>query len=73
MTDRLNGLYVVLDQDIREDDAEATIAAIKQIKGVLSVTPNVAGFDEHIAEVRIKSELSQKLLRVLHPEIYKDR
>ncbi|HVQ45158.1 MAG TPA: hypothetical protein VMT30_09490 [Candidatus Saccharimonadia bacterium] len=73
MTDRHNGYYVVLEHDIRDDDAEATIAAVKQIKGVLSVTPNIAGFDEHIAEMRVRTELSEKLLKVLHPEWYKDR
>jgi hypothetical protein len=73
VTDRHNGYYVVLENDIRSDDAEATIAAIKQIKGVLSVTPNVASFDEHIAEMRVRTELGDKIMRLLHPDWYKDR
>jgi hypothetical protein len=73
MTDRHNGYFVVLEQDIRLDDAKATIAAIKQIKGVLSVAPNVAGFDEHIAEMRVRTELGDQIMRVLHPDWYKDR
>jgi hypothetical protein len=68
MTDRHNGYYVVLEQDIRDDDAGATIAAIQQIKGVLSVTPNIAGFDEHIAEMRARNELSSQLWDVLRPK-----
>jgi hypothetical protein len=68
MTDRVNGFFVVLEQDIREDDAEATIAAIKQIRGVLSVKPNVGGFDEYIAEMRVRSELTDALLKVLYPD-----
>lgn len=67
MTDRHNGYYIVLEKDIRDDDAEATIAAIKQIRGVLSVTPNIAGFDEHIAEMRARSDLAEKLWKVLYP------
>ena len=67
MTDRHNAYVVVLKEDIRSDDAKATIAAIKQIKGVLSVTPNVAGIDEHVAEMRVRNDLARKLWDVLHP------
>ena len=41
MTDRINAFIVILDRDIREDDAEDTITALKQIKGVLSVKPKL--------------------------------
>jgi hypothetical protein len=34
MTDRYNSLTVVLDRDIREDDAEHILNAIRMIKGV---------------------------------------
>lgn len=72
MTDRYNALIVVLEQDTRSDDAEATIAAIRQIKGVLSVEPNVADSTDHIAQMRVRTEISEALLKVLHPEWYKD-
>jgi hypothetical protein len=41
MTDRITAYLVVLDEPTREDDAEATLAAIRQIKGVLTVEPVV--------------------------------
>lgn len=72
MTDRYNAYIVVLDRDIRSDDAEATIAAIKQIRGVLAVMPNVADPGDRIAEMRIRSELGDKIMRLLHPEWHKD-
>ena len=65
MTDRLNALTVVLDGNIRTDDAEALIAAIGQLRGVLSVTGNVADIDSHVAEQRVRHALEQKLFEVL--------
>ena len=53
MTDRHSGYVVVLNRDIREDDAEAVINAIRMVKGVLSVEPvegDVSG--KLIAEMR---------------------
>ncbi len=38
MTERYNGFLVVLESEIREDDAESTLDAIRHIKGVLRVT-----------------------------------
>lgn len=66
MTDRYNAFIVILDRDIREDDAEATINAIKQIKGVLKVRPHVANFSDSIATARVKMELTEKLWKVLN-------
>ena len=42
MTDRFHSLTVVLEREIRDDDAEPIIAAIKMIKGVAEVTGEVA-------------------------------
>jgi len=39
MTERYQGFVVVLDEEMREDDAECTINAIRQIKGVIKVSP----------------------------------
>ncbi len=67
MTDRFNGFVVVLKHDLREDDAEATIAAIRQIKGVLSVEPHVGSLlEDHIAYQRVKDAISRKLWAALN-------
>ena len=70
MTDRFNSLTVVLDRDIREDDAEALLNAIRQLRGVLSVTGNVSDVGSHIAEERVRRELGDKLWEVLYPETF---
>lgn len=64
MTDRYNAVVVAFDRDIREDDAEAVINAIRMIKGVVNVTPNVTDISDHVAAMRAKRELSEKLLAV---------
>lgn len=68
MTDRYNAFIVILDRDIREDDAEATINAIKQIKGVLGVQPHIADANEGIAEARVRRELIAQLWKVFYPD-----
>lgn len=68
MTDRFNALVVVLENDVRDDDAEATINAIKQIKGVISVEGNVSDMDSHIAFVTARSRLTKELWEVLWPK-----
>lgn len=68
MTDRLNTLTVVLEQPIRDDDAEVIINAIKMVKGVLSVKGNVADHTEYMAEERARQDLGQKLWEVIYPK-----
>jgi hypothetical protein len=61
MTDRYNALTVALSRDIRDDDAEVIINAIKMIRGVEDVTGNVVDMDSYVAESRIKTEVIRKL------------
>ena len=68
MTDRYNTLTVVLEKDIRDDDAEALLTAIRQLRGVLSVSGNVADLTAYMAEERAKRELGDKLWQVLYPK-----
>lgn len=63
MTDRHTAYLVVLDRDIREDDAEHTINALRMVRGVMRVTPVLA--DEPLAvaaaEARVRREVAQVL------------
>jgi hypothetical protein len=68
VTDRLKGFVVVLDQDLREDDAEATLTAIRQLRHVIAVEPVKAGTDDAFAEERVRYELGRRLLEVVFPE-----
>lgn len=65
MTDRYNSLTVALDRDIRSDDAEWIINAIKMIKGVADATGNIVDSDSYSAEIRIKIEIMEKLSSIL--------
>lgn len=67
MTDRVNAFIVILEKDIREDN-EATINAIRQIRGVLDVKPHIANIDESIAESRVRVDLMNKLFQLLRDE-----
>jgi len=52
VTDRHAGYIVVLAEDIREDDAEDTLNALRMVRGVVSVTPVVADHGQAIAGER---------------------
>lgn len=68
MTDRFNALTVVLDKDMRDEDAQAIIAAISQLRGVLSVSGNVSDMNSHIAIERARHELRDRMWQVLNPK-----
>ncbi len=61
MTTRHAGYIVVLDDDIREDDAEYVINAIRMIKGVGGVTPVEADAASVIARQRVITDLRNRL------------
>jgi hypothetical protein len=67
MTDRYHSFTVVLDSNIRSDDAEPLMNAIRMLVGVQSVTGNVADHSYYVAETRVRFELREKLFEVLKP------
>ena len=69
MTDRIHSLTVVLEKDIREDDCQPLIDAIKQLRGVLTVDKHVANMDTYVAEQRVRLEFGQKLIDMVFPTI----
>ena len=68
MSDRVHSITVVLEKDIRSDDAEWVINAIKMIRGVLSVTPSVSSIETHMAEERARHALGQQLIAIIYPK-----
>ncbi|MAF04398.1 hypothetical protein [Herbaspirillum sp.] len=68
MTDRIHSFTVVLDEDIREDDAVAVAKAILLIRGVLGVESNVSDPGQYVAEARVRRDLGDKLWAVLFPK-----
>ena len=71
MTDRINALTVVLNKDIRDDDVKSLTSAIKQLRGVLSVSMNVADITSHIAMQRARQSLLDELWKVFFPKVSK--
>lgn len=65
MTDRYNALIVALDKDIRDDDCETIINAIKMIKGVKDVQGNTVDADSFVAESRARQNVTEKLFKVI--------
>jgi len=65
MTDRIKGFVVTLDSDIRIDDIDQIVNAIKMIKGICSVEPSVSNYDDTMNRERIKSELRGKFIEFL--------
>ena len=65
MTDRHAGYIVILDKDIRSDDSEHTLNALRMVRGVISVEPVVSDIEVHIAEERAKVGLLTKLYEFL--------
>lgn len=65
MTDRYSGVLVTFEKDIREDDAQSLINAIKMIKGVISVDPQISDHEHLMAKSQAKHELIQSLFQVL--------
>lgn len=65
MTDRYNALTVSLERDIRDDDAEIIINAIKMIRGVSDVTGNIVDPDSFVAESRARERITDKLYALI--------
>jgi hypothetical protein len=68
MTDRYFALTVLLSQETRDDDAEPIIAAIRMIKGVLDVQPQVADVQLYYAQAAARRDLEQRLWQALREE-----
>lgn len=68
MTDRYFALTVILEKDMRSDDAKSLIEAIKMLKGVLKVKPSVSDITTFMAEERAIHDLKMKLWKTLFPE-----
>lgn len=61
MTDRYHALIVVLEEPIRSDDAQPIIDAIRMLRGVIDVVPQVTDLDHHLAVTKAKYEIAKRL------------
>ncbi len=68
MTDRIHSITITLKDDTRIDDAEALFTALRMIKGVMDVTPNVSEITDHIAYTRARRDLESRLYAALRDD-----
>ena len=65
MTDRVKGLTVVFEEDMRDDDAEAIINGIRMMRNVASVTPRLVNSDDYYNREKIRVDLQTKIWEAL--------
>lgn len=65
MTGRHAGYVVTLAADIREDDAEHIMTALRMISGVVSVKPVTADLGMVMAREQVHAEVREKVLTLL--------
>lgn len=68
MTDRFKGVLVTFDRDIREDDAEPLIDAIRMIRGVLEVKPYIEGGEDYMCYHRGYADCRKRIFDQLMKE-----
>jgi hypothetical protein len=68
LTDRINGFWITLEEDIRKEDAESVENALYYIKGVIRVTPNVSDINAQMAIDRVRHDLGMKIVKVIWPD-----
>jgi hypothetical protein len=67
MSDRVKALTVVLKEDVRQDDVEALVNAIRLFTSVISVKVVKTTMDDYFARERVRHELGEKIWAVLYP------
>ncbi|MEX3240471.1 hypothetical protein [Serratia quinivorans] len=67
MTDRYHSITVVLDREVREDDAEFILNAIRMIKGVASVSGNVSDSSHYAAVEQARLEIREQIYKIIYP------
>jgi len=70
MTDRYKGFLITLDKQIRDDDAEHIINALKMIRGVQSVKPYIKGMEDYMEYEKAKTDCGQKILDFVRKELF---
>ena len=68
MTNKVKGFTVTLDEDMRDDDFESILTAVRMIKGVIHVEPTLVTSEDHMNRQLIKSKMLTKMFKLLHEQ-----
>jgi len=63
MTDRVKALTVVLDADYRDDDIEALVDAIKMMRCVADVRPEISTYEDYMHRARVRSDIFNDVIK----------
>lgn len=67
MTDRVHALTVVLGEDMREDDVQALIDAIRMMRNVIDVRAHVTDVMMHSVHARVRAETLHRIIDLFKP------
>lgn len=65
MTDRVNHLVVALEQDIRTDDVEFIVNAIRALRYVAGVEMGIVDGNSYAERMRFKNEMRERLYSLI--------
>jgi hypothetical protein len=68
VSDRIKALTVILERDNRDDDTQALADAIKMFVGVADVKMQVVTSEDHLARVKVRREITDKLWKALESD-----
>ena len=58
MSDRAKAFVVVLEEDLSEEESEATCQALRHFRGVIGVEPHIHDIGDVVAEMRARQKLA---------------
>lgn len=67
MSDRHHAYTVVLEKELKDEDSEGILEAIRHLRGVMQVIPHVADHSFYTAKEQAKFELRCEMLDVIMP------
>jgi len=62
MSDRSKGCWVSFNADIKDEDADPLLDAIRQLRGVQAVESSVTDSSDWMAREHVRAEIREKLL-----------
>jgi hypothetical protein len=72
MTDRIKGCVVTFEPNMRDDDAEPLLGAIRLMRGVINVDPKIEDFDHQMAVETARSALVDKVWKAVVEVVERD-
>jgi len=64
MTDRVKGFYVALEKDMRIDDVQKVLNAVKMIRYIADTRVSVVNIDDWMNRSQVKHELQQDIFMI---------